>query len=386
MLPIVLRSLGPNAYGSYAHALALSGLLTGLFVTGFANHHTRDYVRSKLTPDVPGQVPPFFRLFLFQLIGAMVAGFANIAAGFLLASGTQRTLYLIAAVGTLLSCLNVDWVFYARNDIGPLFWRTLIVRIGVIALAALLLRSSDDLLIYAVLIQAANVLSSLIGFILASRQEERIWISPKKIDFINSRYFFASNVIGSIQQYADQIVVGIVFSKADLAYLSLCRQVLSAAVGVSTAACRALMPYSVRAAQNARRLTAHVRQIARPYVLITVLTGVGMGTLGAPIMQWLAGSRFHFPNWLFPVCGACFVATAIAVFIDTQISIPINKEVVTTRSNVAVALLILIGLVGLWKFPTVGYVGALWALFIAESVGVFFMLIIHKKIGTFREI
>lgn len=130
LLPIILPRLGPNAYGVYVHAMAISNMLSGMLVLGFAAYLSRLF----LYETGNGQDSPFARLVAFQGILAIVATLLNLLV-VLLFIKTNREVYLVATLSTLFAALNVDWYYYSRTYIQPLFWRTLLARTAIISLA-----------------------------------------------------------------------------------------------------------------------------------------------------------------------------------------------------------------------------------------------------------
>lgn len=381
LLPISLRRLGPDAYGVYVHALAISNLLAGVLVVGFAAHLSRTYLREISE----GGILPFARLVAFQAMLALFASVANVVVVALFIH-VDRAVYLLAILNTLFAAFNVDWYYYSRTHIEPLFWRTLVARAVIISLAAILVVDEKDLLLFTALTVVATGLANFAGFAWAWRSEKIVLRFPLREDFTSARYFFASGVIGSIQQYADQILVGAIFSKADLAHLSLCRQVVSACSGFTQAVCRVLLPRSIK--ELLESPGTHLTQIMRRGRVFTVgaiAVALLIATVAGPLLETLSGNKFHFASTVMLLSAACFLATSAAVYVDTQLSVPAGKEHVTTKSNVLVAATFLLGLTTMTLIPGLHYSFALLSLVLAESIGVAAMLYLHSRIGTFQK-
>lgn len=382
LLPISLRRLGPDAYGEYVHAMVISNMLVGVLVLGFAAHLSRIFLREA----GEGQESPFARLVLFQGILAVAATVLNILVVMVFIEA-GRQVYLLAALSTLFAAFNVDWYYYSRTRIQPLFWRTLIARTVIIGLAAFLVVDSHDLFLFTSLTVLATGAANLAGLAWAWRSERSVMRIPKREDFFSARYFFASGIIGSVQQFADQILVGVIFSKADLAHLSLCRQVLSACAGFTQAVCRVILPRSIKdLLDSPATFLARVMHRARLFAIGVGCVAILIAGVAGPVLNELSHGRFDFGFAVMGICAACFLTTSAAVYIDTQISIPSGKEHVTTSSNVIVATTFLIGLVAMILVPGLDYRVALLSLFVAESLGIVAMLSFHFRLGSFSKV
>lgn len=381
LLPISLPRLGPDAYGVYVHAMVISNMLAGVLVLGFFAHLSRLF----LYETVEGQESPFARLVVFQCSLSVFATLINLLVVLIFIEIDQEV-YLVAALSTLFSAFNVDWYYYSNTRIQPLFWRTLVARTIIITLAALLVVDSKDLFLFTSLVVLANGAANLAGLIWAWRTEKIVMCLPKWKDYLSARHFFASSIIGSVQQYADQILVGAAFSKVELAHLSLCRQVLSACAGFTQAICRVMLPLTIKDhLESPITFLAHVTRRARIFSLAISGVAILIACFGGVLLNALSNGRFEFGFVVMGMCAACFLATSAAVYIDTQISIPTVKEYVTTRSNIVVAITFLFGLAVLALVPGLDYRFALLSLFAAESIGVIAMLVFHLRLGTLQK-
>jgi len=354
----------------------LSAWLTGIFVIGFAHYCTREYIRSSVKS--PGN-SIIFKLFIFQLVGAALAFGLNLIAIFFISPKEFFLVYLICSIGTLGAALNLDWVIYSKGNISFIFWRLLIIRTTIIFLIVVLIHSSHDLMIFVLISTAGNIASNLVSFIWIIKKEKIIWKLPIAEDFYNARHFFASNLIGSMQQYFDQVIAGVFLPMADVAYLAICRQLISFANGIMIGIGKLMMSYSVHETLKNSNFNVYIKKIAKPYLAMSICVGLGICALGRLVTQWLTGNNFIFEWWVFWVCGACFFATSVAVFIDMQISIPLGREKLTTYANVIVTVFLGLGLFYISLHPIIGYGGILIALFIAESLGALFMILNYQK-------
>lgn len=63
---------------------------------------------------------------------------------------------------------------------------------------------------------------------------------------------------------------------------------------------------------------------------------------GLDFLKLLATSKYGFTQIDIYICATCTVITSIAVYIDTQSSIPLELEKITTGSNIGVLIIVFV--------------------------------------------
>lgn len=381
-VPVVLRGLGPAQYGTYAHAAVISNWIIAVLVASLSNYCLREYVQRK-DGGQEETAKAFGELIFLQIAMSIVAVFFHALILMIFSPEQNFFAYYVFVPLTALAFLNVDWYFYAKNQVNLLFWRTFAVRITAVVAIAITVRDPDDLVLYCLIFAGSTIIANLIGFLIAVRQEKKILAGSLAQQVKKAKLFFANAGLGSISLYADQFLLGLVGSSSDVAYLSICRQVLSAAVNFPVAACRAVLPTSTVASRTADHWN-HIQNLFRKYISIVLVAGAMLAIFGSSAIEIIAGDRYHIPNDVFWICGGCFVITALNVFIDTQLSVAMNLERITTVGYAATGLILLVALAIL--LPSFRYTGALASLFAGELMGLLVVIFCHYKYGFFASV
>jgi len=383
-LPIVLRSLGPESYGHYAHSIVFSNWSIAVFVASLSAFCTREYIRKVSGATDAASAPlPFSQLVGLQLVMSLIGTAIHCVVLFVVIQGEVPPVYWVAVLATGLSFLNVDWYFFAIGATKILFWRTLFIRIFSVAAIVVLVDDQNDVILYALIVVGSTVMANLTGFLFACRSEGFSLDVRGLRHLKRAKHFLSSAGIGSVYQFADQFLLGLLPDKSGVAYLSLCKQILNALNIFSISICRVLMPISTAKLAGAGYLRFVKKSLMR-YLTALLIVAVVFSLVGQDALGWVAGSQYHFARAVFVVCAACFVVTGLNVFIDTQISIPMRLERFTMIANLFVGATNAAGLVLL--VPSMGYVGALCALLLGEVVGLAVALTCHAKKGTLHEI
>lgn len=380
-LPIALHALGPNQYGTYAHAAVISNWLIAIFVNSLNAFQSREYALKTESP-YQDKHRTFVKLFSLQFLLAVAATLIHLLVILALSESKSLHIYMTFTIATIFSAFNVDWYFYCKNKLKTLFWRTLFIRLISIALILTLIKTPNDTFLYCSIIVGASAISNLASFLYVTKTNPPTITLDITHEIKSAKHFFANAGVGSIYQFADQFMLGLLSSKADVAYLSLCKQILSALNVLPSAVCRALMPLSTVTAKSFE-FSNYINKLIIKLGISALLIATIFSLAGPYPTRLLAGENYHFPSFVFPILGGCFLVIALNVFIDTQISIPMELEYITTRANFAAAIAMPGAIFIL--LPYYGYIGALLALLIGESSGLFTMIWCHRKFGLYKK-
>lgn len=149
------------------------------------------------------------------------------------------------------------------------------------------------------------------------------------------KYFILNASVGVGYQYIDQLVVAVITSKSDLAHLNILKQIIGMAMMVPSTVCRFISPTAINAYKVKMGSVHHSNNFKR-YIILIMLIVFSLLFLELPFLKLFAGNKFNFG--MISIVFSCLVVvmTSLAVYIDTQHSIPANLEKVTTFSNISV--------------------------------------------------
>ncbi len=314
----------------------------------------------------------------FSIIGLIF--FLLFIAGFYFYLSLKIELAVWFIFPLLFSIINVEWYYYATQNYKLIFFRTLVVKLLVLILVFFFIKENNDVVNYSILMAFSYMMTSVIGYI-------GVW---KKIAFqklrwresyqhiFNVRHFFANSLLGTGYQYCDQLFLGVLLERSNLAALNILKQVTAMLTILPITVCRFMLPTVIDSYLTGRADKFH-KKYDFFYIFFIFFIALIFGLLGKFFIIMLTGDKYHFSNIDIVLSMCCFLSISLAVFIDTQYSIPQKKEFITTRSNFVVLVVFVFLLYPL--IDCMGYSGALLGMFISESIGVVVMVFLHRK-GT----
>lgn len=254
------------------------------------------------------------------------------------ALGLFSPLYLLYIVITFFAFMNVEWLFQAKQDYKTIFIRTFFIRICVLCALFFFVRSEDDFYQYSIIMAFSLILPAVISFILARKDYLfKFKFEYVKSDLMGAKYFYINGSIGSIYSYLDQVVIGLLVTSKELAILNLIKTLASTVMSIPNMVNRFIMPDAFRAFKNDNLLSHHKKY----FTLMLLCLGLGLSIFywfGLPVISIFLGDKIDFNQFYIFLISVSVFFTSIAVYIDTQSSVVLGLEKITTISNATVAI------------------------------------------------
>lgn len=379
-LPIVFRALSPEQYGDYVIANVLYQLTAVFFNGVFLQYFIREYSgKWSLEGDVNRCALVCGEFISVQILSMLISCvfYILLICSFHVLSDVRFDVALWFFIPLVLSAFNVEWYYFATQNYKVLFYRTGFVKL-ILLLSIYLFVNDSDVVSYAIIMALSYALTYVIGYFNIAKlvKFRRLSLQELSLHFFKVKHFALNSIIGVGYQYGDQLLLSIILGKKELAILNILKQIYAMAMMVPTTWCRFFMPTAIQSYRSCNNNNFH-KKYGLMYVFINISIFVSICTLGTTFLKYFAGSEYHFSHIDMLLCAICVISTSIAVYIDTQISIPQGLESITTRSNFIVLSVFLATLYIL--VHSIGYAGALISIFISESCGVLMMIYLHYK-------
>lgn len=378
-LPYVLRIMTPDIYGVYVYANVLFMMLYSLFILSLLPYAIRECTLSlssiKCTETSIGET--LGRIINLQFFLSLIAGGIHFIFFLLLKDEVISIAVACFLPTTFFLFTNVDWYFFSKQQYKPLFIRTIIIKSILLFMIFLLVKTKEDIYIYIILMSLSFLITNLIGFGLVF--EKITWIKPSFAmameNILKVKYFIFNTSVGVCYQYVDQLMVAVIATKSDLAHLNILKQVIGMSMMFPSTVCRFISPAAINAYQVKVGSEHHHHNFKR-YIMLMLFIVIGLLLLGLPFLKLFAGNKFDFGMISVVFSSIVVIMTSLAVYIDTQHSIPSNLEKVTTLSNLSVLLISMSLFYPLFK--VFGYTGIILSIAIGEFIGVLVMLLLHR--------
>lgn len=176
--PYITKLLDVNLYGAYNKVYSEFQIFLTFATFGIYNFGVREI--SKIRNDKKKVANLFTNLFVLGLITNTVVGVIYIVYSLVSSTGITTQIYLIFIIQIVANIIYVEFLNEALENYKFITIKTLIVKILYLVLLLTLVRKSEDIIIYAVVISFIVFLNNIISFIYVKK---RIKFDFKEINF-----------------------------------------------------------------------------------------------------------------------------------------------------------------------------------------------------------
>ncbi|MBZ8141416.1 hypothetical protein CLD22_16105 [Rubrivivax gelatinosus] len=353
---LLMRSLGPAAYGQCVLAVAVGVGVCTLADFGFNYAGTRQAV---LWAD-----EPLRRQRLFWAVQAVKAAVGSAALLLLALLPGTAAMLPAAALAVLGALLFPTWYLMARRRLVPTAAALLAGRVAMLLAIAAAVRGPGD----AVLASALNSSAALVALAVAARDPELRALRPcrpRAPELVQAWTLGLStlwvNAVPALGAALVQALIGQLGSHATLGQYAAADKVRAGIQGLFTALGQALFPGSVRAEVGGRR----GQRLAPALLLLAALAALPLVLAPGAIVAVVAGPGYE-------AAADALRVMSLAVLSSTAVTAFGLLDLVSRGQDAAFARAIAAGLTAqvaalLLLVPALGASGAAWALFIADA-------------------
>lgn len=319
-LPYLTRILSLEVYGEVSYIKSYISYVQLFLDFGFLLSATKDIAIAKGKDDkkieyiVGNTLAEKSFLLIFSAVVTLAASFV-----IPILRNNQMFLWLyFIAVG--LTIFLPDYLYRGIERMECVTIPYSCAKVVSVALTLTLVKSNEDVLLIPILEIAGNLVAAVISLLCLKRLKINIRFNGFKewvYDLKQSGVYFLSNFATTVFGALTTLIVGIIMNSAEVAYWSVCMQIVAAAKSMYTPIANSIYPYMVTN-KNLLLVKMICKIMALPMILgvvvvlfagenILVLIGGPNYTYAGYIMKWLLPvivSSFYSMIYGWPVLGA----------------------------------------------------------------------------------
>lgn len=367
-IPYVTRVLGSHNLGIFAFTDSIIQyfILIGSIGIGlYASRHIA-YFRD----DIKKRSDTFWELFVMRTV--LVALSLVVFYLFLYFYDVQyKKMYLIQSLNLVAYFFDLSWLFIALEDFKKILMRNLIVRGAGYAGLFLLIKTRDDLLLYAALIAVTNVVANFLMCIYIPQYVKKINIENIKNSFSHFKGcmgLFVPQVAIQVYTVLDKTMLGIFSIPSEVAYYDMSQKLARIVLAMVTTASLTLLPRisNCFAKQEFDKIRDYSGKSFQFVMYLSLPLMVGLIAISKDFVPWFFGSDFFKVTLLIKFTAFLLPLAAAGSVFGYQLMIPLKKENLYTLSLTAGAVINVI--LNLVLIPKIHSLGACIASVIAEFI------------------
>lgn len=376
--PYVSRVLGADGLGTYSYIFSIVTYF-GLFgMLGIANHGNRSVA---LVRDNRQKVSEAFsNTYIIQLCTTVIALLLYFLFIYCWFSG-DKTIAYIESIIVLSYVLDITWFFFGLEQFAVTVTRNAIIKIATVAAIFIIVRSREDLWIYA-LIMSCGMLFSQIYLWLRIRKYADFckpsW-SQVKSNIKPVLMLFIPAIAYSIYKLLDKVMLGAMSSMSQVGLFDNAEKIINIPSSLITAFGTVMMPrITVLLGTGDEHRISYLNKISvRYFTLLVVGAAFGLAGICNVLAPVYFGSEFVGSAPIIAGLGFSLIFVTWANVIRTQYLIPnkldkpyVISSVIGALANLAVNIILI---------PKFAGIGAMIGTIIAEFTVFFVQLILVRR-------
>ena len=341
-LPYLTRVLSVSTYGLVAYVKAYNSYVQLLIDFGFLLSATKliavakedKQLISKITGDTYAEK-------IFLVIVAIVV---TIVATNVIPLLEQNKLFVwLYFLSVILTILVPDFLYRGIEKMEYAALPFVCSKVVVLISTFIFVKSDVDLLLIPILEILGNFVAGCVSLTFLKKLDIRIafsnldkWIA----DIKESGVYFFSNFATTFFGAMTTIIVGIVMDAKEIAYWSLCMQIVAAAKSMYTPITNSLYPHMM--------LSRDLRIVKKIGLLFSIPLSLGSVLVlfwGKPIMEMIGGQEYGYAGWIMKFLLPVLVVSFYSMLYGWPVLGCIGKVKETTITTVCAALVQVIGII-----------------------------------------
>ena len=365
-VPYVSNILGAEGIGDYAFTYANMQYFVIFGMVGITLYGNRQiaYVRENKEKFKN----TFYSIYTLQLITTTISFLLYLIFTLVFNNGDYKWLYIVQGINILASMIDISWLFMGLEQFKKTVVRNTIVKLVSLASIFIFVRSSDDTVIYTLIIALSSFIGNLTFWLYIPKMIgfKRIKILELKVHLKSSLALFIPQLAIQIYVLLDRTMLGIITDTVQVGYYENSQKIVKVVLTIATAIGTVMMPKIANtvASGDMKKVKYYIQNSFFFVSALSIPLMFGLMGVAKELSPWFFGDNFKGIENLIVLSSLIILAISWSNVLGTQLLVPLNKTKEFTISVTAGAIInFILNLVMLKKF---GAVGACLSTIIAE--------------------
>lgn len=229
LYPYLIRTLGSEAYGLYVFLFAIVAYFIDL--TGFGFNLTGMKLITDHLNDTKQKSTIISGIFSAKIYLAILSVFILLPTVLLLPKLQEHRILLAVIFMQIIAEITFpQWYFRAIQQMKIVTWYQLFFRIASVPFIFILIKTPDDLMIYAVITTLTVIAPAVLLLGYLTKKEHlrlRLVSLQKTVVFIRGAFpVFLSSFIDTVKQETTTLIIGLMFGMRDVAIFDLAKKII----------------------------------------------------------------------------------------------------------------------------------------------------------------
>lgn len=296
-------------------------------------------------------------------------------------TSVNRDIYLIQGLNIISVMIDISWLFMGLEDFKKVVIRNSFARLVGLACIFIFIKSSDDLLLYALLTVVVNIISILLMWFYVPRYVGKIVIDKKivKKTIRPLLRLFLPQIATQVYTLLARTLVGFLSTNDQVIFYDYSQKIVNMVLAMITSIGVVLLPRVSNIIGNGKKEEVP-KIIEKTFKIVSYLAipmAIGLMCVSKILVSWFLDPKYLLVGQLTAWTSLIIIAVSWANIIGVQYLIATKQENKYTLSIIIAAVVNLI--MNLFLIPKNGAAGAIISLIAAEYIGIVIQLILVRN-------
>lgn len=382
--PYLSRVIYADGIGIYSYTYSIIHYFMLLTMLGVNNYGNRSIAKVRDNKDKLSKV--FWSIYLLQLIMGIIMIILYI--GFVLVFNNHyKIVALIQSLFIVSAMLDINWFFFGMEEFKKTITRNTFVKIGNALLVFLLVKSSDDVWIYTLIMAGMTCLSQIIlwSFLKKYVKFEKITWNDIKKHIKPNLILFIPVIAVSLYKIMDKIMLGAMSSVSEVGFYENAEKIINIPLTLITALGTVMLPRisNLTSKGDDKKIKEYINKSERFVMFMSFSMCCGLIAVGYNFAPLFFGKSFQKSGILIMLLSITLPFLSFANVLRTQYLIPKEKDKIYIKSVFMAAIVNLI--MNLIFIPKYGSIGACFGTITAEFMVMFYQTVAVRKELPIKE-
>ena len=363
-IPILARAFGPENLGLITYITAITAYFVLLIDYSFNFTGVRRISKDELDPVKVFNTILTARIYLFFV--SVIAFFTSL---YFIENLRENYLLLsIFFVSCLVPIFTNMWFLQAKNMFKQIAIFNFIAKLAVTIGVVILIRSKDDVVKYAMLLNFSNLVIALVGFYYICKKFD-IYLNLVKFQDVikylkEDKYLFLSSIVTNLYTTTGIVILGALSTKVEVGYYGAAQKIIELAKNViAMPIYQVVFPILARKFGESQILGLEaLKKILPIFNIITLIVLCGLILTGYFLISILFGSEFLDSYKILVILSFGLAAVFYGILIGGQVMLNIGMDREFVRIQVIVAVLSIAMSLMILPYGGATTIALIWAL------------------------
>ena len=356
-VPYVSNILGAEGIGDYAFTYANMQYFVIFGMVGITLYGNRQiaYVRE----NKENLKNTFYSIYTLQLITTTISFVLYLIFTLVFNNGDYKWLYIVQGINIIASIADISWLFMGLEQFKKTVVRNTIVKLVSLASIFIFVKSSDDTVIYALIIALSSFIGNLtfwlyipkiIGF-------KNIKILELTLHLKSSLALFIPQLAIQIYLLLDRTMLGIITDTVQVGYYENSQKIVKIVLTIATAIGTVMMPKIANtvASGDMKKVKYYIKNSFFFVSALSIPLMFGLMGVAPELSPCFFGNNFVGIEKLIIIRSLIILAISWSNVLGMQLLVPLNKTKEFTISVTSGAIInFILNLVLIKKFGAIG--------------------------------